>query len=1343
MRTFAFSSLCVSLFLSFAGSSGQAAPYLEAAGRVVVEAEHFEKRTTEKGGDHKYLVIPDEDPGNGGPFENARGGKFVQVLPEAGQNKNADESVVGTDPYIEYAVQITTLGEYQLYLRVTGYDGGADSMYAQIMEIPSPKWYRYSPDPNTADFAAVRNDNADAATAIGWNGYATPEVVSGDGGEEKALFQITKAGTYTIRLSQREDSNAIDAIILQLSSLPPPTNPGPGESALAGSFVRISEDVKDVIVALNTPATFKVVADGSPAVTYQWQKAAPGSSTFADVAGATSANYTSGALGTADNGAKYRVNVSVPGKTATSRDALLTVDTQAPTIASVTGSDSFTTATIVFAEPVTADAAGNKANYSADGGLTISDVKVITPTTVRLTTSKQTSGTKYNVSAKSIKDLVGNVSAEAKGSFTGFVLGLGVLKFEAYSAIIGTPVDNLISDPKYPNSPDEIGYVTSFDTRTIYPTDAHENYGASISGWLVPTETAQYELFLRSDDASQLFFSTDDKPANAALVAEETGCCDAYHESGDPETSAPISLTAGKRYFIQVLYKEGGGGDYAQVAWRKVGDTTGAGSLTPIPGKFLQAYVSPDATLSITQQPASVTTAGGSQVSFSVRFTAKSYLGSGANVQWQKNGVDIPGATSQDYLIPFASAADNGAKYHAVVSVGTFASSTSSDAVLNITVDKTPPALVKVNGTTKTVRLSFSEPLDAASGADKANYTIDKGATISAVKIVSAAGAAAIVQLDIAGATAGTVYNVAVKNVKDQASNPVAANAGGGFIAYNAFYDFDDGAFPAGTTAYGPAAILPNRGFNGGSALMLTPSVGSQQGGFLIPDLVNGAPVTKFTVQFKLFIGEGSGNPADGFSFSFAPDVPEATVGEEGAGSGITVSLDTYDNGGGEAPAVDVKYGGTEVDTKKVTKITLVNNKYVDVTIQLNAGGTISVSHNTTNYYAKLALPGFAPISGGKILIGARTGGEREIHLVDDFAILINADLPTEIPKGPDVPAPTVAITSPANGAAFPSGVSATITATATANGGRTISKVEFFSGTSKLGESATAPYSITIPAIPDGRYTLTAVATDNQGSSTTSAVVSVIVGSPPEIITLFTFTDSTVWNYNRSGIDLGTAWKDVKFDDSKWEKGVQPIGDNADNSELVPIRTKISRNNDAGDHITTLYVRGHFNFSKTSTAGVTLSFKNMVDDGAVFYLNGVEVRRFGIAAGAVTYDTFAAGHEASTYDGPISIAASALSPGDNVFAIEVHQSDATSSDIVFGVELIATVPSGAVVPPPTTGGKFSAPVVQGGNLVLTWTGTGTLQSADAVTGPWADVASAKSPFTAARAGAVKFYRLK
>ena len=235
---------------------------------------------------------------------------------------------------------------------------------------------------------------------------------------------------------------------------------------------------------------------------------------------------------------------------------------------------------------------------------------------------------------------------------------------------------------------------------------------------------------------------------------------------------------------------------------------------------------------------------------------------------------------------------------------------------------------------------------------------------------------------------------------------------------------------------------------------------------------------------------------------------------------------------------------------------------------------------------------------------------------------------------------------------------------------------------------------------------------------------------------TLFAIDDKQAWKYDRSGTDLGTAWKEKSFNDSAWPSGMALIAQEP-SATAEPIRTEIERFNDAGDYVVTFYFRTHFNY--TGPLGGNLILRHVVDDGAVFYLNGVEIHRFGLAAGAaLDFTTSFGGHE-NAYEGPFIIPGTNLVSGDNVFAVEVHQSGTGSSDIVFGTELlVSTAPA-----PPAAAPKFTVFNRAGTNLSLEWTGTGTLESGDAVTGPWTGVANAKSPFSAALAGTIKFYRLK
>src|SRR5258708_10123744 len=90
---------------------------------------------------------------------------------------------------------------------------------------------------------------------------------------------------------------------------------------------------------------------------------------------------------------------------------------------------------------------------------------------------------------------------------------------------------------------------------------------------------------------------------------------------------------------------------------------------------------------------------------------------------------------------------------------------------------------------------------------------------------------------------------------------------------------------------------------------------------------------------------------------------------------------------------------------------------------------------------------------------------------------------------------PKGSITSPANNASFATGSTVTINATAADSDG-TIAKVEFFQGTTKLGESLTSPYSFAWASVPAGNYSLTAKVTDNLGATTTSTAIAITVSN-------------------------------------------------------------------------------------------------------------------------------------------------------------------------------------------------------------------------------------------------------
>ncbi len=160
-------------------------------------------------------------------------------------------------------------------------------------------------------------------------------------------------------------------------------------------------------------------------------------------------------------------------------------------------------------------------------------------------------------------------------------------------------------------------------------------------------------------------------------------------------------------------------------------------------------------------------------------------------------------------------------------------------------------------------------------------------------------------------------------------------------------------------------------------------------------------------------------------------------------------------------------------------------------------------------------------------------------------------------------------------------------------------------------------------------------------------------------------------WRYDQSGADLGTAWRAPGYNDSAWSNGVSVLA--LETGGVVPatINTVLRRTNAAGAFVTNFYFRAHFTVPSNS-ASLTLIASNVIDDGAVFYLNGAEVYRYNMPTGAITATTLATDTVEATNWVVFNLPTDALVAGDNVLAVEVHQVNDISSDIVFGMSLTA-----------------------------------------------------------------------
>ncbi len=384
-------------------------------------------------------------------------------------------------------------------------------------------------------------------------------------------------------------------------------NPADLAMPLSGELSISTQPVSQTLDELLN-ATFSVGVDSTgdaSVITYQWYRDGEA------ILGATGASYTFGPLGISDDGATFKVmayNIDGAFSAVESDDVTLSVTTDdlAPMILHTKGSYGLNQVSVEFDEMVETASAETASNYSIEGltvtGATLDPSGMV----VTLDTSAQNPGETYTVVVNGVTDIAaaGNATVDATDTFVAWDSIPGGLLFEAFTNIGGTPVANLTGNAKFPNSPDDVQFLDSFDT----PNGYGENYGARVRGWFVPEVTGFYTFFIRSDDASALWFNPDGPEEVSALtgalpIAEETGCCNAFLEPGAAQTSLSYELQAGERYYIEAIVKEAGGGDFLQVAYRLSDDLTAAADLSPISGDELETRFDIDASIEFTMQP--------------------------------------------------------------------------------------------------------------------------------------------------------------------------------------------------------------------------------------------------------------------------------------------------------------------------------------------------------------------------------------------------------------------------------------------------------------------------------------------------------------------------------------------------------------------------------------------------------------------------------------------------------------------------------------------------------------------------------------------------------------------
>jgi len=165
------------------------------------------------------------------------------------------------------------------------------------------------------------------------------------------------------------------------------------------------------------------------------------------------------------------------------------------------------------------------------------------------------------------------------------------------SALSGTATHELwtnvpgieISDIPFSTYPDIIDHMTTLETSQQWGN----NYGRRIRGYITAPSSGTYYFWISSDDYSQLWLSPDTNPSSKVMIASVSGYTNFREWNKYPsQKSSAISLTGGKKYYFEILHKEGEQNDNMSVGWLKPWEN-GSQPSEIIPSWVLSPYIIP------------------------------------------------------------------------------------------------------------------------------------------------------------------------------------------------------------------------------------------------------------------------------------------------------------------------------------------------------------------------------------------------------------------------------------------------------------------------------------------------------------------------------------------------------------------------------------------------------------------------------------------------------------------------------------------------------------------------------------------------------------------------------
>ena len=578
-------------------------------------------------------------------------------------------------------------------------------------------------------------------------------------------------------------------------------------------------------VVEGTDTTLVATLDGSQPIAYHWYRTNTSPANL--IPGAILSSLTLKNVQFANAGT-YIVTVtnSFGGKTASAVVSVI-ADTVKPTLVSANAFGRLNGVTIVYSEPVDSVTALNTNNYYITNVVQGTSFKVLGASfpfandfrTVDLLTETFTvQGDNYSVVVTGVKDLAkvpNTIVAKSSFDFPS-VFGDGLLTWRKFNGIGNTDIASLTNNAAFRNNtPNTTQNLNIFESGI----NIDDNYGVQFVGFIIPKTNGNYTFAIASDDNSHLFLSSDENPANKRIIAAEPGWSNTrewlnssggngqrttpgnglYSQysntwgnvtSSDPlantlntgpgtqiNISKPQALLANRRYYIEYLGKEGGGGDDFAVTWVVPSAPPPATPVpplaqgqAPISGAFLSTTGAVGgAAISITSQPVNYTTNDAKVARFTVGLAGAGPI----LVQWFRGdyltNAAMADSTAATLVTPIVSAIDDQSTYFAIARNG-FSSITSSIVTLTVIPDTTPPTLVNAKGSAffNRITVAYSETLNETSATNINNYTISPSLTITRAIL---GPQRTNVVLFTSPQTPSTLFTVTVSGVKDASSN--------------------------------------------------------------------------------------------------------------------------------------------------------------------------------------------------------------------------------------------------------------------------------------------------------------------------------------------------------------------------------------------------------------------------------------------------------------------------------------------------------------------------------------------------------------------------------------------